>query len=61
MNYKEEIEKATRVIPDSVKHGSVQQCIRWKDSAVQAMRVASNPKATEYELRSALNTLQKYK
>ena len=61
MSIREEIEKATRVIPDSVKRGSVQQCIRWKDSAVQAMRIASNPKSTDYELKSALNTLQKYK
>jgi hypothetical protein len=60
MSIREEIIKATREIPDSVKRGSVQQCIRWKDTAVQSFRVASNPKSTEYELKVALNNLKKY-
>ena len=60
MDIREEIQKATREIPSSVKQGSVQQSIRWKDSAMQALRVASNPKSTPYELKSALSTLKKY-
>jgi hypothetical protein len=60
MDIREEITKATREIPNSVKTGSVQQCIRWKDQAVQSLRVANNPKSTEYELKVALNNLKKY-
>lgn len=60
MNYREEIIKATGVIPDAVKRGSVQTTIRWKDQAMQALRVANNPKSGEYELRMAFNNLKKY-
>ena len=61
MDYKEEIKKASGVIPDAVKTGSVQTSIRWKEQAMQSLRVANNPKATEYELRMALNNLKRYK
>jgi hypothetical protein len=60
VDYKEEIKKATGVIPDSVKRGSVQQSIRWKEQAMQSLRVANNPKASEYELRMAYNNLKRY-
>lgn len=60
MSFREEIIKATREIPDAVKRGSVQTTIRWKETAVNALRVANDPKSSEYELRSALNQLQKY-
>jgi hypothetical protein len=61
VDYKEEIKKASGVIPDAVKTGSVQTSIRWKEQAMQSLRVANNPKATEYELRMALNNLKRYK
>lgn len=60
MNYREEIIKASGVIPDSVKIGSVQQSIRWKEQAMQSLKVANNPKAGEYELKLAYNALKKY-
>lgn len=60
MDVREEIIKATGVIPDAVKHGSVQTTIRWKEQAMQSLRVAKDPKANEYELRMALNNLKKY-
>ena len=60
MDYREEIQKASRVIPDSVKMGSVQQSIRWKEQAMQSLRVANNPKASEYELRTAYTNLKRY-
>lgn len=60
MDIREEIKKATSVIPDSVKTGSVQQSIRWKEQAMQSLRVANNPKASEYELRAAYNSLKRY-
>jgi hypothetical protein len=61
VDYREEIRKAIGVIPDSVKTGSVQQSIRWKEQAMQSLRVANNPKAGEYELRSAYTNLKRYK
>jgi hypothetical protein len=57
MDIREEIKKATGVIPDSVKYGSVQQSIRWKERAMSALRAADNPKSTEYELKMALASL----
>lgn len=60
MDLREEIKKQAGVVPSSVKTGSVQQSIRWKDQAMQSLRVANNPKAGEYELRLALNALKKY-
>ena len=60
MDIREEIKKATGVIPDAVKQGSVQTSIRWKEQAMQSLRVANNPKASEYELRMALNNLKRY-
>lgn len=60
MNIREEIIKATGVIPDAVKRGSVQTSIRWKEQAMQSLRVANNPKSGEHELKMALTNLKKY-
>lgn len=60
MDIREEIKKATSVIPSSVKNGSVQQSIRWKDAAMQSLRVANDQKAGEHELKMALNNLKRY-
>jgi hypothetical protein len=61
MDLREEIKKQAGVIPDAVKVGSVQTSIRWKEQAMQSLRVANNPKASEYELRMALTSLKRYK
>jgi hypothetical protein len=61
MTTREEIKKQAGVIPDAVKVGSVQTSIRWKEQAMQSLRVANNPKASEYELRMALTSLKRYK
>ena len=60
MDIREEIKKATGVIPDAVKRGSVQTSIRWKEQAMQSLRVANNPKAGEHELKMALHNLKRY-
>ena len=60
MDVREEIIKATGVIPDAVKRGSVQTSIRWKEQAMQSLRVANNPNSGEHELKMALNNLKKY-
>lgn len=60
MNIREEIKKATGVIPDAVKVGSVQTSIRWKEQAMQSLRVANDPRSGEHELKMALNNLKRY-
>ena len=60
MTIRDEIKKQAGVIPDAVKVGSVQTTIRWKEQAMQSLRVANNPKAGEHELKMALNNLKKY-
>ena len=60
MTIRDEIKKQVGVIPDAVKVGSVQTTIRWKEQAMQSLRVANDPKAGEHELKMALNNLKKY-
>lgn len=60
VDIREEIIKATGVIPDAVKRGSVQTSVRWKEQAMQSLRVANNPKSGEHELKMALTNLKKY-
>jgi hypothetical protein len=60
MDYKKEIIRMCGVIPDSIRKGSVQQSVRWKEQAVESLRVANNPKSSEYELRTAYNHLKRY-
>jgi hypothetical protein len=57
MDIRQEIKKATGVIPDSVKYGSVQQSIRWKERAMNALRIADNPRSTNHELKMALSEI----
>ena len=57
MSIREELKKQAGVIPDAVMRGSVQTSIRWKERAMNALRVANNPKATEHELSMALSEL----
>lgn len=60
MDIREEIKKQVGVIPDAVNRGSVQTSIRWKEQAVQSLRVANDPKSGEHELKIALASLKKY-
>lgn len=57
MSLREIIKKQVGVIPDAVQRGSVQTSIRWKERAMNALRVANNPKATDHELKMALSEL----
>ena len=57
MTLRELIKKQAGVIPDAVQRGSVQTSIRWKERAMNALRVANNPKATDHELKMALAEL----
>jgi hypothetical protein len=55
MDLRERLKKASGVIPDAVNRGSVQTTIRWKERAINALRVANNPKSSERELQQALS------
>jgi len=57
MDLREQIKKQAGVIPDAVQRGSVQTTIRWKERAMNALRTANNPKASERDLRMALTEL----
>ena len=59
MDLREEIKKQAGVIPDAVQRGSVQTTIRWKERAMNALRTANNPKATERELKMAFAELMR--
>lgn len=59
MDYRSEIKKRVGVIPDAVKNGSVQNVIRWKERAVNAIRVANNPKSSERELKTIYTELMR--
>jgi hypothetical protein len=60
MSTREQIKNQAKVIPNSVKTGSVQQSIRWKEQAIESLRVANNPKSGEHELKMALSNLKRY-
>jgi len=57
MDLRERLKKASGVIPDAVNRGSVQTTIRWKERAINALRIANNPKSSERELQQALADL----
>jgi len=59
MDIRKEIKKQAGVIPDAVKVGSVQTTIRWKERAMNALRIANNPKASDNELKMALSELMR--
>jgi hypothetical protein len=57
VSIREEVKKQAGVIPDAVMRGSVQTSIRWKERAMNALRIANNPKSTEHELKMVLSEL----
>ena len=59
MDLRDEIKKQVGIVPISVQSGSVQNAIRWKDKVINAMRIANNPKSTEYELKITLSELKR--
>lgn len=60
MDLREEIRKQVGIIPMSVRTGSVQIAIRFKDAVNDALRVVNNPKAGDRELRQALAGLKRF-
>jgi hypothetical protein len=58
MNYRELIETQVGKVPTHVLQGSVQKVVRWKELANDALRLAKNKNASDYELRIALDRLK---
>jgi hypothetical protein len=58
VNLREEIKSQVGKVPSHVMQGSVQQVIRWKERANDALRVANNKKASDYDLQLALNSIK---
>jgi len=58
MNYREEIKKQIGKIPSHVMQGSVQDVVRWKERANEALRLASNKNTSNYDLQIALDRIK---
>ena len=58
MNYREEIKKQIGKIPTRIMQGSVQDVVRWKERANEALRLANNKNTSDYELQLALDRIK---
>ena len=58
MNYREEIKKQIGKIPSHVMQGSVQDVVRWKERANEALRLANNKNTSNYDLQIALDRIK---
>jgi len=58
MNYREEIKKQIGKIPTRIMQGSVQDVVRWKERANEALRLASNKNTSNYDLQIALDRIK---
>ena len=58
VNLREEIKSQVGKIPSHVMQGSVQQVVRWKERANEAMRLAQNKNTSDYDLQLALNSIK---
>lgn len=60
MNYREEIRKITKTLPQSVVNGGVMSAVRWKEKLGKAIKLVDNPKSSENELRRMLYELSNF-
>jgi hypothetical protein len=58
VNYREKIKKQVGKIPTRVMQGSVQEVVRWKDRANEALRLANNKNTSDYDLQIALDRIR---
>jgi hypothetical protein len=58
MDLREEIKKQVGKIPSRVLQGSVQEVVRWKERANEALRLASNKNTSDYDLQIALDRIR---
>lgn len=58
MDFREEIKKQVGKIPTHVLQGSVQDVVRWKERANDALRLANNKNTSDYDLQIALDRIR---
>jgi len=58
MNYREEIKKQIGKIPTRIMQGSVQDVVRWKERANEALRLVNNKNTSDYNLQIALDRIK---
>jgi hypothetical protein len=58
MSLREEIKSQVGKIPSRVLQGSVQEVVRWKERANDALRLAANKNTSDYELQIALDRIR---
>jgi hypothetical protein len=58
MNYREEIKKQIGKIPTRIMQGSVQDVVRWKERANDAIRLVNNKNTSDYDLQIALDRIK---
>ena len=58
MNLREEIKSQVGKIPIRVMQGSVQEVVRWKERANEALRLAQNKNTSNYNLQIALDRIK---
>jgi hypothetical protein len=58
VNLREEIKSQVGKIPTRVMQGSIQEVVRWKDRANEALRLANNKNTSDYDLQIALDRIR---
>lgn len=60
MNYREEIKKITRTIPKTVTTGGVMTAVMWKEKVAKALKIASNSRSSEVQLKNVFEELRHF-
>jgi hypothetical protein len=58
IDLRDEIKSQVGKIPTRVMQGSVQEVVRWKERANEAMRLAQNKNTSNYDLQIALDRIK---
>lgn len=58
VNLREEIKSQVGKIPTRVLQGSIQEVVRWKERANDALRLAANKNTSDYDLQIALDRIR---
>jgi hypothetical protein len=58
IDLRNEIKSQIGKIPTRVMQGSVQEVVRWKERANEAMRLAQNKNTSNYDLQIALDRIK---
>jgi hypothetical protein len=58
MNLREEIKSQVGKVPTRVLQGSIQEVVRWKERANDALRLANNKNTSDYDLQIALDRIK---